>query len=300
MKVAYIILAHKNPAQIARLVRRLCEQPCEVFLHIDRDASPQVYSGCLTELKPFANVHFLPRFASHWGSFRLVRATLAGIRAIAQNAPDCDYAVLLSGQDYPARPLETFYEFLQANAGTSYLGYSSFPNPNWSDRGGYDRIEKWHCNLPFASPRLRSVAKRIFNRIFNTLLPARRFPAGFTPYGGAQWWCLHRDCLLYLHQFCQRNGGFQRYFHFVRVPDEIFFHTILLNSPLKATIENRLLTYVDWNGPPYPRILEPQDIPTINSSGCFFARKFDLDHDPAVFDALDQCQDRQHAYPVSV
>lgn len=300
MKIAYIILAHKNPTQIARLVNRLCDQPCEIFLHIDRNASPQDYSRCITQFQALANVHLLPRFASHWGSYRLVQATLAGIQACLRGAQDCEYAFLLSGQDYPVRPLAEFYQFLQGNPGASYLGYSSFPNPEWSDRGGYDRIEKWHVNLPFTNQRLRSIAKRIFNRFLNTLLPARRFPAGFSPYGGAQWWCLHRDCLEYIDQFCRKNGQFQRFFQFVRVPDEIFFHTILLNSPLKAHIQNRMLTYVDWHGPPYPRVLSASDLPAVAESGCFFARKFDIAQDPSVLDVLDQSLDRQHAYFVSV
>jgi hypothetical protein len=68
---------------------------------------------------------------------------------------------------------------------------------------------------------------------------------------------------------------FLNFFKTVRIPDEIVFHTILMNSELSRNIENKRLTYVDWNGPPYPRVLSKSDIALLKSSKYFFARKFD-------------------------
>jgi len=38
MKIAYIILAHKNPDQIKRLVLRLNTEGTSFFIHIDKKA----------------------------------------------------------------------------------------------------------------------------------------------------------------------------------------------------------------------------------------------------------------------
>lgn len=287
MKIGYIILAHKNPAQVKRLVERLCEQPCEIFLHVDKAVATTVFVAFQQAFRDFSNVHFLPRYMTNWGSIRLVKATLAGIRAVLLDAPDCEYAVLLSGQDYPIRPVSELATFLEKSDGASFLEYFAFPVPIWNDEGGYARIRRWHVNPPVSNKNIHRMLKRVLNRFFNMLLPEPIFPSGFVPYGGSQWWCLSKQCLEYIDTFCLEHPGFQKYFCFVRIPDEIFFHTILLNSPLKNNIHNNRLTYVDWNGPPFPRILSEEDIQLFSNISCFFARKFDLEINPDVYTWID-------------
>ena len=39
MTKAYIILAHKNPAQVNRLIKQLDDKFSEFFLHVDKNAN---------------------------------------------------------------------------------------------------------------------------------------------------------------------------------------------------------------------------------------------------------------------
>lgn len=298
MKIAYIILAHKNPAQVKRLVSRLCEQPCEVFLHVDKAVPAGTFNSFQQAFCDFSNVHFLPRYITNWGSIRLVKATLAGIRAVLRDAPECEYAVLLSGQDYPIRPVSELATFLEKSNGASFLENFAFPVPIWNDEGGYTRIRRWHFNLPVTNAGVHRLLKRLFNRVFNTTFPKRSFPVGFQPYGGSQWWCLSRQCLEYIDTFCQSHQSFVRFFHFVRIPDEIFFHTILLNSSLKDQVQNKRLTYVDWNGPPYPRVIMLDELPALCGSEYFFARKFDTALDTTILDQIDECCQKKLEHPL--
>ena len=49
------------------------------------------------------NIVWLPRVACYWGGFSLLEATLVGIESILASGNPPDYAMLLSGQDYPLR-----------------------------------------------------------------------------------------------------------------------------------------------------------------------------------------------------
>ena len=61
----------------------------------------------------------------------------------------------------------------------------------------------------------------------------------------------------------------------ILIPDETFFHTLLMNSEYKDEIINKSLWYIDWEiGPEYPRILRLEDYDKIKKSNKLFARKF--------------------------
>jgi hypothetical protein len=286
MKIAYIVLSHKNIPQIHALLQAIQGEHVFIYLHLDRLAGQELFDEAGTTLRDIHNLTFLQRFASNWGGFGLVEATLAGIRAVLAEE-GITYAMLLSGQDYPIKPAAAFERLLAEHNGKSLMEYYRFPLPHWKDRGGCDRIERWYFSFPVRENWLSRKVRRGMNRLMNTLRPARRFPAGFVPFGGSQWWCLHRDSLLYIVDFVASRPDFVRFFRMVRIPDEIFFHTILLNSPLADMVLNRALMYVDWDGPPYPRILKETDLAPLRISPHYFARKFDLLDTPKIFEQIN-------------
>ena len=90
-----------------------------------------------------------------------------------------------------------------------------------------------------------------------------------------------------------RDPELVRFFHRSAVPDESFFQTILMNSPLAGTLVNDDLRYVDWSeGAASPRVLTAFDLERMIRSSALFARKFDPRVDRGVIDALDAHIDR--------
>jgi hypothetical protein len=74
----------------------------------------------------------------------------------------------------------------------------------------------------------------------------------------------------------------------VLIPEEIFFQTVLVNSPLRETLVNRALHYTAWPGGPHPKTLGVEDFPTLAASDVLYARKFDVERDSLVLDAIDR------------
>jgi len=91
------------------------------------------------------------------------------------------------------------------------------------------------------------------------------------------WWCLTRECIIYVDRFIRENPAYKRYFRTVFIPDESFFQSIVSNSPFKTGIVSDDLRYADWENPNplYPRTLETADFKKLVLSPKLLARKFD-------------------------
>ncbi len=273
MQIAYVILAHHLPTQLARLVRRLNAPGTSFLIHVNRRSRNGVYQEAHAALSDLENVVFLRRHKLYWGAFGHVRATLEGLEELHRRDIGFDYAVLLTGQDYPIKPHSVIERTFADTGGKSFLAYDRLPG-GWAD--GMERITYWH-------------SRRIgLPRSWHLRLPIkRRFPHGFVPYGGSAYWCLSREAVEHIRHFLAEHPAFCRFFMHVDVPDEIIFHTILLNSSLRDSLVNDDLRYIDWTRQPLPAILGVGDFETLARSPKLFARKFDPRVDARILDLID-------------
>jgi core-2/I-Branching enzyme len=275
VKVAYLIRAHHAPTLLERLVRRIAGPEAGVFIHVSRTAEDTVYDEMVSRLRDVDRVEWLPRRSCRYGGFSLVEATLAGIDAILASGLRPGHTLLLSGQDYPLRPRADIEAFLGRAGERSFVHHFRLPAPNWREEdGGLDRIRYIH----FERARVRT-------RLLRLPLVRRRFPEGYEAYGGSAFWGLSGPALEYVHRHVRENPGFVKFFRHTLIPDELFFQTVLLNAPLRETIVNEELHYVDWSsGGTHPATLAASDVEPMLASGKLFARKFD----PADTDVLDR------------
>ena len=272
-RIAYIVSAYKLPDQLERMLRRLQAPGVSFAVHVDRKTSRAVWDEMVARCRDL-DVVWLPRHRSQWGGFGHVRATLKGIDHVVESGLPFDYAILLTGQDYPLRPPEEIARVLGAAGGRSFMRNVELPWEPWGLRGGLDRIEDWHV---------------ITYRRLHLALPLRRkLPDGLRPYGGSAYWCLERRLVHFVHGFLRENPDYVRFFEHVFVPDELFFQTIIMNSQLRDTVENDDLRYLDWSREPAPVVFTLADLPVLLESGQLFARKFDGTVDSEVLDALDR------------
>jgi hypothetical protein len=275
-RLAYVISAYKLPRQLVRLIRRLAVPGATFVVHVDRKTRRRVVDEMIAGTRGL-DVTFVPRHVSHWGGFGHVRATLEGIAQLYRSSADFDYAVLLTGQDYPLRAPEKIAETLSRTEGRSYMNWWPLPYEPWGERGGLERLEDWHV---------------VTYRRYHVALPLRRrLPGGLVPYGGGAYWCFARPLVDYVQRFVTTNPEYVRFFRHVLIPDELFFQTLIMNSPLRDTVVNDNLRYLDWSREPAPAILGVADVPRMLASGKLFARKFDETIDADVLDRLDKHAD---------
>jgi hypothetical protein len=279
IRIAYFILCHKAPEQVIRLIERLQESNSFFIVHIDSRAAAQVRRTLEEYSARATNVVFSERHRCYWGRIGIVRATVACIRKAIQLGLPFDYAFLLSGEDYPIKSTDHVKRFLSKNSGKEFIESFAFDKPNrWSRHGGsynpLNRVLFW--TLFFRSKHIQ-------------IKWQRRFPLGFKPHLGSQWWCLSKECIEYLNTFIARNPKYVRYFNWVFIPDECFFQSILSNSPYARKIAGDGIRYADWENPNpnYPRTLMISDLEKLRESPALFARKFDAVRSQELVDRLD-------------
>lgn len=245
-------------------------------------------------LADLSNVQFLDRHACHWGDFGHVRATIKGLRAVVASNRPFDYVVLLTGQDYPLKSSAEIAATLRASGGKVYMRCDQIPNENW-DNGGMDRIENWHFHIGGRSlsfpgtPFPRAWMNTAWSWPARSFRIRRTFPAGIQPYGGSSYWIMPAQCAGYVDAFVRDNPDFVSFFKYVHVPDEIFFHTIVMNSSFSDLVVTDNPHYVDWSkGESHPKVLTTEDFEKLMQSEKLFARKFDPEVDIRILERIDQ------------
>jgi hypothetical protein len=277
VRIAYLILAHRAPLQLKRLVNRLRGPDVHIVLHIDAKTSGPEWEILSHELDS-PDISWAARVACRWGDFSLVDATLNCVQTLCNLDTEFDFVVLLSGQDYPIRPQSFISRFLAARRGQCLMFIYPFPFPHWV-HGGYHRLPTWRIRFPGKPRRILPPPLSGFRH--------KKIPLGYHPFGGSQWWCLPGEAVRYIHEFVHTRPEFVRYYRQAIIPDEMFFHTILGNSHFDVEPGENNITYMKWNGRPNPALLIPDDLARMKDSEYLFARKFDMDTHPELLDWID-------------
>jgi hypothetical protein len=278
---AFIVLAHKQAAQVRRLADRLA--PSRVLVHVDAGLPAERRVEFERALE---GIEILPAHRSGWASWGLVAAALEGLRAAVAD-PECTHAMLLSGQDYPLRPGPALREFFLEHRETTFMARWSLPSRLWGRRGGLDRLRPWQ--VPIRGRRVR--------------LPVwPRLPTGIEPYGGSMYWALAAPAARDALSVMDARPELARFYRRTWIPDEMFVPTLVMNSPSRARVANEALTYIRWPdaGGRHPAVLRRDELPALREAAAgpsevggrarckLFARKFDVGVDAEILEAIDR------------
>ncbi|AOY00643.1 beta-1,6-N-acetylglucosaminyltransferase [Jeongeupia sp. USM3] len=265
MRLAYLILAHAAPAQLARLIGRLAAPGVRVYVHVDANTPADVFAE-MQALAPAGTV-FIARRPCRWGGFSLVDATLDLMRAA--RADGCDWLVLLSGADYPIKPHADIVARLEQGDVAGYLDLRS--------EAEFDvcyRWQAWHPESLNGRPAGRALQK--LQRGLRRLGVRRRLPAPLAAvWAGSQWWCLRHDAADAVLNYCHEYPRTVAFFRCTLVPDEMFVQTVLMHTGLAGRLVRDPLRHLVWApGAWSPATLTESDLPALLASDALFARKF--------------------------
>lgn len=311
LRLAYVILAHHKPDQLGRLVRRLDDGTCAFYVHVDVKSDLGPFRQNLATAPGRNRVRFVQRREDgKWGRFGLTQGILNALREVATSTGPFDYALLLSGVDYPlAHPRAVHEKLAQHRASRIYLLHQ----PVDAERTPHvvERLARYYVPLhsrrtliyPYPETSWRRLAA---NRLIQSagLLPLpRTVPLGHAPHFGLHWACLPAFAVRYILKFAEKHPEYARFFRHTLLPEEFFFSTMLANSPdwvIRENLVNESLTYTQWDRGDelYPVPIQESEFNNLIRSGKLFARKFDAARTPRLLDALDAHIDGAGRVPV--
>lgn len=267
MKLLYLIQAHKDPDQLSELVRLLCDEDTAIIINIDNKTDITPFLP-IREIAPERIQFVTKRRNVFWGDISQINATLEMIRVAVEGRLDFDYACFISGQDFPIVSNAGIKAFFKAAHGASFLDINPLPFSRWNFEGGIGRLKYYWFIRPFG---IRFA--RVIYYLQKAVRISRRLPEQ-TLFGGSSWWSLAREAVHYIHREGFEGSPYYARYKRTLCTDEVYFQTLLLNSPLKETIINDNLRYIDWDtGPEWPKLLDESDFGRIAGSGKLYARK---------------------------
>lgn len=283
---AVLVVTFGSANVLARLVRVLDHPDIDIYVHVDRRTPIEPYRALAGETRHSRYRIIDRRRAPNWGSHHFVLAQL-DLLAEAQEA-GYDRYHLVSGADLPLLTGDEFVRFFDERPTFEYVGFSNRSHP---DRlRYYYLLQPWITRGTWTGDRLRSIQTRLVGaqeRIGVDRL--RRF--GPTEKGST-WYSITHGFATYA---LEHRRWIRTLTRFALVSDEAWPQTLLTRSPfadrrdptrLDRADDDQALRLVDWSlMTASPRLWSADDIPTLLSSDCVFARKFDPD-DIALLDGL--------------
>ncbi|PPE71359.1 hypothetical protein IS481_05030 [Caldimonas thermodepolymerans] len=290
-EVAYLILAHTDPAQVARLCRAI-DDHADIYLHIDAKF----------DIGPFRDqdlprcVHFVePRVRVSWGAYSPVEATLRAMRAALDSGRPYRHLMMLSGLDYPIRPTAELRALFAQQPQHEFIRFidASVP-PHFRIFHEYYWFMEEIPWLP--SGWLQTKVRRGFGRLLRQVVKKRR-PTGIVPAWGSAFWALTRECCEFVMEYIQQRPDVVRWMRTSFAPDEHFFHTIVANSdflfrsdgfvPYQAPSVH-LLSNLHLIPPGLRKVHTESDFEALRASQKFFVRKVTSQASGALLDRIDR------------
>jgi hypothetical protein len=274
--VAVVVISHRAPAQIARLATHLASgRDTMVAIHHDPNGEP-------LSLRPSSSVALVPDpVPCPWGQMGIITAIRKSLEWLRTNVPELSWAMVISGQDYPIRAMESIEDELASAPCDAFMRNFRVDGDPAGD------VHHWQ-----AVTRQRYLhRRRLPGSARSVWLPWERrhpFHDGLGLYAGEQWVDLSARAV---HKVLDSpfDDSVQRYLRRSPNADEGWLGTVLINGEPELTVANHRRRYVRWpGGTPHPAVLGPGDLPALRESDAFFARKVDLAAWPEAFDVLDE------------
>jgi len=279
MRIAHIIMTHKNPVQLARLIKSLQHKDFDFYIHLDKKISIDDFLF----LEKLDQVYFINnRIKCNWGGWSFTQGIINSINEITALNKDYGFINLLSAQDYPISSISDIHSFFKERPGQNFINFANSKSDWWA--AAPERYEKYH----FTDINFKS--KYFFQRIINKILPKRKFPENLELYGGSDssWWTLSAECAQHVAEVITKNKKLNNFLKYCWGTDEFIIATLVMNSEFKNKTNNNNLRYIDWSeGNAHPKLLGIEDYSKLKSSPMHFARKFDVEFDEIILDKVD-------------
>ena len=270
VRIAFILLCHKNPKQIIEQIEGLTATGDYVAVHFDANADAADYTALTTRFAGNPSVAFAQkRVKCGWGEWSLVRATLNAVQVAVSAFPKATHFYMVSGDCMAIKSAAYARNFL-ATQNKDFIESFDFFKSGWIQTGiKEERLYYRHFFNERESKPLFYAALRLQR----ALRLKRRIPRDLDVMIGSQWWCLRRDTIEKILGFCATRPDVMRFFKYTWIPDETFFQTLVNHLVPDREIERRTLTFLMFSDYGMPATFYNDHLQMLLAQDYIFARK---------------------------
>ena len=283
---AVLVIAHKNIEHVIELSQLLRKQ-FEVYIHIDKKCN---VSGL--QMNELFNIgaHVYQSVDVRWGGWSIAEAARILFREALKNK-EITYMHVISGEDYPVKPLKTIYEFYENNDQI----YIQCEPAEGSVKSGESQVLWQKYYFDYDKINRRTTFGKIYHRytlLKQTLLHVDKFKelgVNLKLYQGANWMDIPRDAVSYFMDYFDEHENVRKLFMTGYCSDEFWIQTILKNSEFESRIDGDIHRYIKWEKQydNYPAVLDEREFSKIKGGNYHFARKFNPQYSAALIRMID-------------
>lgn len=271
---AILIIAHKDIDQVVELSKKL-RPAFKVIIHFDKKITvTDKQKQALDEL----GVQYFSKISVNWGSWSIGQVAVELMKKALED-PTIRYVHLISGQDWPLKPIDEIKGFYENN-NNIYLRYYKA-----DVKKGHDNALNWqkfYYNYDLINRH--SLFGKVFNRLSTWIQSIFRvnklknLGIDLEIYTGANWCDLPRDAVEYCLDYFESHENFRKMLKTGSFSDEFWVQTIICNTPqFQSRLKYDYHRFIKWEHihNSFPAILDERDYEAITKSNAMFGRKFE-------------------------
>lgn len=287
VKVAYLLLVHDNVEQLNLFIMQLLKYgDCDIYIHVDKKNEKMV-----TSITKDPHIFVISKYYVDWASFSMMEGTIELMRTVIDSGKDYSHIYYGSGDDLLVK--NGLYEYLANHP------QAIFMDLYWSGREVTNRMRasaRYRVNWPQSLKTRHDYHPARFIRILIQMLCTHGIVffknklsiahLNLKIYCGAQWFIAPFKVIEYWVKYLDENPEYIEYWRNALAPDEMFFHTLIMNSKYANSIQPALMFYkagCTFGTKNHPVIISERNIADINKGVYFCARKFSMKNSPKAF-----------------
>ncbi len=285
IKFAFLIMAHNNYEQLKILLNLLDFKNNEIYLHIDKKSSTINQEDLFCILKK-AKLHVYKKFYVYYADISQTECQTFLLEEACKSYHD--YYHLISNADLPIKTQKYIEKFFLENKGKQFVHFESLDYCNKENciyyHFFYTMISK--TRIRFLKKILRKLEK--ISIFFQKKLKVKR-----KLYCGANWYSITHDLAI---DFCKNKKIMLSKVKWTISSDEYILQTFIRKFasnkyyiyPDNSILEDdyrSVARLIDWKRG-FPYVWKKKDEYEILNSQALFARKFDIEVDKYIINAI--------------
>lgn len=272
MKHCLIITAYKN-VEMLRCLLKATHEYCLCYVHVDKKR----WNEFVFLEREFPDVVFLHNLKINWGGIEHLEIILDMMKMSLEK--EYSFVHIISGEDYPIKPMKDIIEEFEGND-KIYCDFECVSKKHFA----YKRFCFYWLYTKFSMNYKKKIVRylNLFCVCMQKILPIRKrnhIGKINDVYWGFVWGTYPKYAIEYILDYIKSNGEFWSDLITCKIPEELCFQTILMNSQYKDKIINNNLRYWtfeggDNSGPVY---LNDNDIFNKKFNEAIFCRKVKYD-----------------------